>query len=102
MPEVHRRLAYDLERFWNDNDATMQRVFWGFRIAAWALVAEIALLLASLSGTLSQRWPRALHRRQLLRRRRESVARRHEARGAEHGRAAVDDAANGGLLRLHY
>ena len=52
LPEVYRRLAYDLDRFWQENDTTMQRVFTAFRIAAWALAAEVGLLLASLTGTL--------------------------------------------------
>jgi hypothetical protein len=52
LPEVHRRLTYDLDRFWQQNDGTMQRVFGAFRVAAWALAAEVGLLLASLSGSL--------------------------------------------------
>jgi hypothetical protein len=52
LAEVHRRLAYDLDRFWEANDARLQRLLWGFRLAAWALAAEVVLLLASLSGTL--------------------------------------------------
>jgi hypothetical protein len=32
--------------------ASSQRFLWGFRLAAWALAAEVVLLLASLSGTL--------------------------------------------------
>jgi hypothetical protein len=54
LPEVHRRLTYDLDRFWRENDATMQRVFNAFRVAAWALAAEVGLLLTSLSGTLER------------------------------------------------
>ena len=52
LSEVHRRLAYDLDRFWMANDALMQRVFSAFRIAAWALAAEVVLLLASVSSIL--------------------------------------------------
>jgi hypothetical protein len=52
MNEVYRRLAYDLDRFWEANDATMVTLFRAFRIAAIALAAEIALLLASVAGTL--------------------------------------------------
>ncbi len=52
MPEVHRRLAYDLERFWSENDATLQRVFLAVRVGAWALVTEVVVLLAALSDTL--------------------------------------------------
>lgn len=53
VSEVHRRLAYDLDRFWEANDAAMQGVFRAFRVATGALGAEIVLLLAALSGTLS-------------------------------------------------
>jgi len=52
MAEVYRRLAYDLDRFWDDNDAVMARLFRAFQLAAFALAAEIILLLTSLSGTL--------------------------------------------------
>jgi hypothetical protein len=50
--EVHRRLTYDLDRFWESNDEIMQRVFWAFRLATWALVAEVGFLLIALTGTL--------------------------------------------------
>jgi hypothetical protein len=52
VSEVHRRLAYDLDRFWETNDRVMQQLLWGFRISATALVLEILLLLASMTGTL--------------------------------------------------
>jgi hypothetical protein len=52
LSEVHRRLAYDLDRFWKANDQLMQRVFNAFRLAAWALAAEVVLLLASVSSIL--------------------------------------------------
>jgi hypothetical protein len=52
MPEVYRRLAYDLDRFWDENDAVMAQLFRAFQVAAFALAAEIILLLTSLSGTL--------------------------------------------------
>ena len=32
-PEVHRRLTYDLQRFWDGNDVIMQRLFLAFRVA---------------------------------------------------------------------
>ncbi len=53
LEELHRRLAYDLDRFWEANDRAMQRVIRGFRVAVAALGAQIVLLLAALSGTLS-------------------------------------------------
>ena len=32
LPEVFRRLAYDLDRFWDDNDSELQKLFNAF---AW-------------------------------------------------------------------
>ena len=52
IAETHRRLTYDLDRFWESNDRTLQRVLWAFRLAAWALAAEIGLLLVALTGSL--------------------------------------------------
>jgi hypothetical protein len=52
IPEVHRRLTYDLDRFWEANDRIMQRLIWVFRVAAWALAIEIGSLLTSLTDTL--------------------------------------------------
>ncbi len=50
--EIQRRLVYDMQRFWEGNDAVMQRLFRGFRLAAATLVLEIGLLLISVSDTL--------------------------------------------------
>lgn len=50
--EVHRRLTYDMQRFWDSNDAVMQRLFLGFRVAAAALAVEVVSLLAAVSGTI--------------------------------------------------
>jgi hypothetical protein len=52
LDEVYRRLAYDLDRFWEDNDEVMTGLLRWFQVAAVALAAEIMILLASLSGTL--------------------------------------------------
>jgi hypothetical protein len=52
MPEVHRRLAYDMQRFWDSNDHVMTRLLFAFRIATAALVLEVVALLAAVSGTL--------------------------------------------------
>jgi hypothetical protein len=52
MDEVYRRLTYDLDRFWEENDDVMIRLLRGFELAAVALAAEIIILLGSLSGTL--------------------------------------------------
>jgi hypothetical protein len=50
--EIHRRLAYDMHRFWEANDRVLQRLFVAFRIAAVALIIEIAVLLAAVTDTL--------------------------------------------------
>ena len=52
MAEVHRRLAYDLDRFWEANDRKLQKLFLSFRIAVSALAVEIAFLLAAATDTL--------------------------------------------------
>lgn len=52
LGEVYRRLAYDLDRFWDDNDVELQKLFRAFRLAALGLSAEIVLLIAMVSDTL--------------------------------------------------
>lgn len=52
LAEVYRRLAYDLDRFWDQNDAEMQKLFTSFRLAAGALAAEILVLIAMVSDSL--------------------------------------------------
>lgn len=52
LPELYRRLAYDLDRFWDENDRTMTKLFRAFRFAALGLAIEVLLLLASVSGTV--------------------------------------------------
>ena len=52
MPEVHRRLTYDLQRFWDANDHVIGRIVNAYRIAAAALAVEIAGLTVLVSGTL--------------------------------------------------
>lgn len=52
LDEIHRRLAYDLHRFWESNDAKIRPLFRAFRWACIALVVEIALLVVSVSDTL--------------------------------------------------
>jgi hypothetical protein len=49
---VYRRLAYDLNRFWDANDLEMQKLFRAFRLAAGGLAAEIVVLIAMVSDTL--------------------------------------------------
>jgi hypothetical protein len=52
LAEVYRRLAYDLDRFWDDNDVELQKLFKAFRLAAGALSAEILVLIAMVSDNL--------------------------------------------------
>lgn len=52
LGEVYRRLAYDLDRFWDANDIELQRLFRSFRVAAGALSAEIVILIAMVSDSL--------------------------------------------------
>jgi hypothetical protein len=50
--EVYRRLAYDLERFWDGNNAKLKRLRLWFQTAVLGLAVEVALLLISVGGTL--------------------------------------------------
>lgn len=50
--ELHRRLAYDLQRFWDANDELLKPVLRVFRVAAIALVVEVVALALLASGTL--------------------------------------------------
>jgi hypothetical protein len=52
LAEVYRRLAYDLDRFWDDNDLELQKLFRAFRLAALALTAEMVALMAMVSDSL--------------------------------------------------
>ena len=52
LAEVYRRLAYDLDRFWDNNDVELQKLFRAFRLAALALTAEIVVLIAMVSDNL--------------------------------------------------
>lgn len=52
IPEVYRRLAYDLERFWDSNDPKLRWLTRTYGLAAVALVAEILCLAALLSGSI--------------------------------------------------
>jgi hypothetical protein len=52
LGEVYRRLTYYLDRFWDDNDVELQKLFRAFRLAAVGLSAEIVILIAMVSDTL--------------------------------------------------
>jgi hypothetical protein len=49
MPEVYRRLAYDLDLFWDSNDMKIAWLTRTYTVAASALVIEV-LSLAALTG----------------------------------------------------
>jgi hypothetical protein len=49
IAEVYRRLAYQLDRFWDSNDGTIAKLTRTYKVAAGALVIEI-LSLAALLG----------------------------------------------------
>ncbi len=53
LPEVYRRLTYELARFWVRNDRILARLLRAFRTSAIALGAEVALLVFLLGGTLA-------------------------------------------------
>jgi len=52
LAEVYRRLAYDLDRFWDDNDVELQKLVRAFRLAALTLTAEIVVLIVMVSDNL--------------------------------------------------
>jgi hypothetical protein len=51
-PELHRRLSYDLQRFWDANDELLYPVRRAFRVSAYALVVEVIALAFLVSDTL--------------------------------------------------
>jgi hypothetical protein len=52
LAEVFRRLAYDLDRFWDRNDDQLQKLFQAFRLASVGLTIEIVALIAMVSDNL--------------------------------------------------
>ena len=52
MPEVYRRLAYDLDRFWESNDEKIRWLTRAYTVAASALVVEILSLDALLGDNI--------------------------------------------------
>jgi hypothetical protein len=49
---LHRRLAYDLGRFWDANNPRIAKLFRAFFVGATALVLEVVLLAGLLGGTI--------------------------------------------------
>jgi preprotein translocase subunit Sec61beta len=52
MREVYRRLAYDLDRFWDSNDLKIRWLTRAYTVAAGALVIEILSLAALLGDSI--------------------------------------------------
>jgi hypothetical protein len=52
-PEIHRRLAYDLDRFWEENDLEIARLRRGVQLAAAGLIVEVLALVALVADTIS-------------------------------------------------
>ena len=52
LPEVHRHLTYDLQRFWDANDLLVRRIVLAYKVAVVGLVVEIAGLAVLVSGGL--------------------------------------------------
>lgn len=50
--ELHRRLAYDLQRFWDGNEGRLHGVRQAFTFAAYALGVEVLALALAVSGTV--------------------------------------------------
>jgi hypothetical protein len=52
LAEVHRRLAYDLQRFWDENDDALHPIRQAFNLAAAGLALEVTALAVLTSGIL--------------------------------------------------
>jgi len=52
LDEVYRRLAYDLDAFWDANDLVAAQLLRWFKLSALGVAAEIVLLTAAVSDTL--------------------------------------------------
>jgi hypothetical protein len=51
--EVHRRLAYDLDRFWEENDLEIASLRRGVQLAAGGLLVEVLALIALVAATIA-------------------------------------------------
>lgn len=50
--EVHRRLSYDLQRFWDGNEARLHGVRRAFTVGVYALGIEVLALALVVTGTV--------------------------------------------------
>jgi len=53
LEEVHRRLAYDLDRFWEQNDGEIAKLRGGVQLAAGGLTVEVLALVALVADTIT-------------------------------------------------
>jgi hypothetical protein len=53
LEEVHRRLAYELDRFWEGNNGRIRQIRDGFALAAAGLIVEVLALVALVADTIS-------------------------------------------------
>ena len=53
LEEVHRRLAYDLDRFWEENDDEIAKLRLGVQVAAAGLTVEVLSLVALVADTIT-------------------------------------------------
>jgi hypothetical protein len=51
--EIHRRLAYDLDRFWEENDLRITKLRQGVQLAAAGLIVEVLALVALVADTIA-------------------------------------------------
>jgi len=51
--EVHRRLSYDLDRFWEENDLEIARLRQGVQVAASGLIIEVLALVGLVADTIT-------------------------------------------------
>jgi hypothetical protein len=51
--EVYRRLSYDLDRFWEENDLEIARLRQGVQLAAAGLIVEVLALVALVADTIT-------------------------------------------------
>ena len=49
IAETHRRLAYWLEEYRTDNYATIEKLFWGYRLATFCVLAQVVCWAARLA-----------------------------------------------------
>jgi hypothetical protein len=51
--EVHRRLSYDLNRCWEENDLEIARLRQGVQVAASGLIVEVLALVGLVADTIT-------------------------------------------------